>query len=638
MDLKSILICFFCGVFFLLGCRSKQSEREFKLDPEFKAIDSLVDCFQLKTADSVLSSVVKNLDLVKKDSVFWYSKLSALRIVQASGQYDSALKIIAQHKKELDTVRYFHVFIEMKRVESVCLTVMGKFKDAIQIQIGILPYFEKAKLGKRICSIKANIGWNYFNLVNWSMAHDYMNQAIKACFFYQQFNVLGDYYSRKASIFAGELQYTTKNRQMLFDSALFFYNASKKYIDTTSINYDLGNYYINTAGLYALALMPLESIRQNEKALKIFTVLRDRISVGLIFSNMCKAYSNIGNYHLSYEYGKKAESELMQSSEHIVKSSVYKNLALCSKKLGKYKESTEYFELYTTEHFKEINSKSIQEAAELSLKYDMARKEKEVQEMKNLELQAKSKLNNIVFAIVIVLIIMLVFFFIRAKNNRNQKQLAELKTLLEREKLIKETEEIERGRISRNLHDNIGAYVSSMLTKINLLEKTLDSKTNLMDLKENAYQVIFNLRNIVVDLNQKRMPFTSFLDLLKVEIARLCKLHEHVELDVNEYIGFHEFIEPEKQFQLKSILLEMVNNCLKHSNCTKLDFTITESLENLIIQIRDNGQYSEKVQTEKGQGIINIQKRMDQMNGILDIVKNELGGTSYQITIKKWSQ
>ena len=86
---------------------------------------------------------------------------------------------------------------------------------------------------------------------------------------------------------------------------------------------------------------------------------------------------------------------------------------------------------------------------------------------------------------------------------------------------------------------------------------------------------------------------------------------------------------------LYRILQEIVNNAIKHANAKDISVSISQIENELQIKISDNGigfDYESKKKISFG--LTNIQNRVQEVNGRLQVESNQTKGTNYSITVK----
>jgi signal transduction histidine kinase len=90
---------------------------------------------------------------------------------------------------------------------------------------------------------------------------------------------------------------------------------------------------------------------------------------------------------------------------------------------------------------------------------------------------------------------------------------------------------------------------------------------------------------------------------------------------------------PAREIQLYHIIVEALNNVVKHAAATHLTLQLTQADRYLLLRIIDNGQGFDPAQTKGGMGLGNIRERVTRLDGQLSISSEPGGGTQLEILI-----
>lgn len=623
----------------LLHSCGNNDKAQSKIDlAPYDSINNLLKNYDIENASNLWRKLDAKITKNPNDSITWVHEQMFVQILLNANYFDSAKTEILKTLSTIDSSKFKDIYTNLKRLQSVSELQLGNYNESINLNFQILPYFEKTNNFKRVCGIKANISWAYFNLMAWSDSKRYILETINLANQNKHEDLLPDYYQRLATVFAGQLQYDTINKYQKFDSAILYYNKSLAYLDTNEASWDLSNLYLNKGSLYTLMQMYDASILEYQKALKVNKEINDEQGIANCYTNLGLTYMNTSQF-------KEAESVLLMAEETAIKmndfgllTTINKNLAVLYNNTKQFEKSSNYYEKYTSVYFKELDKSSIESSKSLSIKYENEKTEKEIQLYKNEQLKNKNRVLGLSLLLVLLLSIVVIVAYVYFQHAKNKKIIDQIHIENEKKILEQITKETERNRISRNLHDNLGAYASSILNKIKMIENDSSSEykeTELEELRLTAQQILSNLKSIVIDLNQKSLPFLEFMDQIKTELMRLLNSYPKIDFNINEQLEFNSIYSPENQFHLKSILFEMINNALKHSQADRINLDISESQDILEISISDNGKFSSNIENGNGNGIKNIKSRIQFLKGHLNITKNEEGGTRISIQLNK---
>jgi signal transduction histidine kinase len=205
------------------------------------------------------------------------------------------------------------------------------------------------------------------------------------------------------------------------------------------------------------------------------------------------------------------------------------------------------------------------------------------------------------------------------------------------DKKIKEVETMEsiykeRERISRDLHDHLGAYAAAIKSNIVQAEKETDeNNTPFLQLKENAEGMVSSLRETIWALQHEHIGIMAFGDRFKNNVNRLITNYPGVTIDFTENIQRDITLSPSESIQLVRIMQEAITNALKHADGSKINIHI-ESADYLNITISDNGKGFDDIADMNGYGIRNMKERAKEIGYELTIQSSSSGST---LSIKK---
>lgn len=220
----------------------------------------------------------------------------------------------------------------------------------------------------------------------------------------------------------------------------------------------------------------------------------------------------------------------------------------------------------------------------------------------------------------------IIVFIVKTSNDRRQKKETEK---LERQKAL----ETERSRISQEMHDDIG----SGLTQISLISEAAKGHTKtgreinaeLDDISLTSRQLVDNIGEIIWSLN----PLHAKLDILLTHLReQLNRLLEYTKINFKIDFPFNTPVIDLNDKQRRNILLvtkEIVHNCIKHSGANELLITALITNNHLQFIIKENGKGFDPFAPHNGNGLLNIRKRIEELDGKLEIISEAGKGTVF---------
>jgi signal transduction histidine kinase len=200
---------------------------------------------------------------------------------------------------------------------------------------------------------------------------------------------------------------------------------------------------------------------------------------------------------------------------------------------------------------------------------------------------------------------------------------------------ILETEDRERARLAKDVHDNLGQIL--MAVSLNL--ESVSRETNLLGNKNqnklsNALhylgQAIQESRELAHSLMPKAISDYGYTLAVQSLIEKLGA--EHVE------INFYHNLEKERlnakiELALFRITQEALTNILKHSEAAEVTIQLIKHSDQLILTIEDNGKGFDYNQQQKYFGINSMRNRASAISGIFTVETKLGAGTTLMIEI-----
>lgn len=170
-----------------------------------------------------------------------------------------------------------------------------------------------------------------------------------------------------------------------------------------------------------------------------------------------------------------------------------------------------------------------------------------------------------------------------------------------------DAQERERGNISKNLHDDIGARLASV--QLNLASRTADSVQQQIDELTDISQ---RLRQISHDLSPTVLKRFGLVQALQ----SLCDDFSHPGEEIQYVYRCEQGIRLRENSELSvyRIVQELLNNSIKHSDAKLIQLDIICKVGKMQVIFKDNGKgfsFNQKLDSSKGLGIGNIMARIE---------------------------
>jgi len=165
----------------------------------------------------------------------------------------------------------------------------------------------------------------------------------------------------------------------------------------------------------------------------------------------------------------------------------------------------------------------------------------------------------------------------------------------------------ERERMMRDLHDDVGASLLTLIHKAESEENAVLARNALKGVRD----TIYSLRN------DKYTPLTTALSDWREEIKQRTDAAQVELLWGIDNISETFFLSPRQRINLDRIIRESITNILKHASPQSISFSLNETDHNKQLIIIDNGHSSDSSCWQANTGLYNLKTRASEINASL---------------------
>lgn len=189
--------------------------------------------------------------------------------------------------------------------------------------------------------------------------------------------------------------------------------------------------------------------------------------------------------------------------------------------------------------------------------------------------------------------------------------------------------------IAREIHDNIGLTLTAVKHFLYRLKPRQDPEDAryLKGSMGMLSRAVDQLRHISRSMNGDVLEDQGLVNALQQEVERINQLdHLQIALRVE---GEEKNFETSREIAVLRMIQESINNVIKHAKARMIDIQLKFSGNRLDLQVSDDGigiGASLKKQST-GNGLINLYKRAELLQGFCNITSNEPKGTTIAISI-----
>lgn len=349
-----------------------------------------------------------------------------------------------------------------------------------------------------------------------------------------------------------------------------------------------------------------------------------------------------GDFKAAEKYASRAIAigEDLNTNDELME--MYDTMAVIKLKIGKLAEAMAFKNKFEAMKDTLTNAQVQTNIHHLELQYRSAQKDKEIAqqalkiERTNSALQRKNSLIWVILAGLLALFAILVLSYrsYRHKQKLSKQQLLtlqkehEVNTL----KAKMQAREEERNRIGREMHDDIGSALTTILYHTDELNNNAGEKNRkaLKGITETATSVMDKMNEIIWSMNSDYDTVDDFIAYTRQHSGEFLQNHNlEYHFDIPTEIPDLQ-LTGEQRRNIYLVIKEALHNVVKHACASKVCISF-DIKKDLLISIRDNGKGINNEQGRRfGNGLKNMRQRMESIGGTFKIDCDE--GTLIQLT------
>jgi len=195
---------------------------------------------------------------------------------------------------------------------------------------------------------------------------------------------------------------------------------------------------------------------------------------------------------------------------------------------------------------------------------------------------------------------------------------------------VVEAQELERRRLARELHDETGQALTSILLGLRGLEEARegDRREAVAGLRELVVATLQDVRNLAVELRPKALDdfgLVAALDRLTTGFSE----QTGIAVDLEARLG-DERLPGEIETALYRIVQEALTNIVKHARAQRVSILVVRKPASVAVVIEDDGTgFSQPEATDRGGlGLVGMRERVRLLDGRFEIESSPGAGTA----------
>jgi len=220
---------------------------------------------------------------------------------------------------------------------------------------------------------------------------------------------------------------------------------------------------------------------------------------------------------------------------------------------------------------------------------------------------------------IVIITIVIVRYYIKQKVSTKTRLLEQQKALY-----------VERLRISKDVHDDLGSGLSKIALMAEMaqkkVEKNIPLSKDIRHISAISLELVDNMRDLIWVLN----PENTTLDQLVARIREYCvDYFEQIPLKITLHFPDNVpvlRITKESQRNIFLTVKEALNNSIKHANAYEIIVSLKICTDKFSISISDDGKGFDISYLKKGgNGLRNMKQRIESIGGVFNIQSSSKG-------------
>jgi signal transduction histidine kinase len=196
-------------------------------------------------------------------------------------------------------------------------------------------------------------------------------------------------------------------------------------------------------------------------------------------------------------------------------------------------------------------------------------------------------------------------------------------------------QELERRRLARELHDETGQALTSILLGLKSLEDVASEQElaeSTSRLRELVVTTLQDVRRLAVELRPKALDDFGLVPALE-RLIETFREQTGIEVDLEPRLG-DERLPSDVETTLYRITQEALTNVVKHAHAKHVSIVLTRRDGTISVVIEDDGQgFEERQASRNGLGLLGMRERVALVDGRLTVESSPGAGTSLSIEV-----
>lgn len=608
----------------------------FSQESALKLNDSAMDVYKSNPnkALEILQQALEISETKKDENLIAKSKNNIGIVYRDLGRFEEAKALSTEALQVNDSLILASAYNNI----GVVNRNLALYDEALQNYLKALTIYENKSMDKQIATTHNSIGLVYsYSNVN-DKAIEYHLKAKESFEKLNDKKGISEVYNNIAIIYAnqGELakalnyfKYSLEIEEGLDDKK----GMAESVNNVGAVHYYMGS--IDSALVYF------------NKSVKIEKSIGNQAGVAASYNNIADLLIESGKPSQAKIYIDSAYYYAKESKVAVDIEAALHNYSRYYEEKNDLRKALDYFKKVSSFNDSIVNVETNKKIAEIEIGFQTEKKEKEIlsqrAEMAEQNLTIQKKDTQVFGLIGIALILGLIGFLFYNQQKLKNKQLQkenELKDALLKIETQNRLQE-QRLRISRDLHDNIGAQLTFIISSIdnlkygfNIEDEKLSKKLN--TISEFTTSTIYELRDTIWAMNKTEISIEDLQSRISNFIDKADIASENINFNFitstseTEHLNFTSV----EGMNMYRIMQEGINNAIKYSEAKHINVDFSSNNQQVKLEVNDDGKGFDASKTQMSNGINNMKKRAHDIGADIEIHSLEGKGTTITLEIK----
>src|SRR5919109_976759 len=201
---------------------------------------------------------------------------------------------------------------------------------------------------------------------------------------------------------------------------------------------------------------------------------------------------------------------------------------------------------------------------------------------------------------------------------------------------VVEGQELERKRLARELHDETGQALTSILLGLKSIEDAAGDQPEVrepvLELRELVVGTLHDVRRLAVELRPKALDDFGLVPALE-RLTETFKEQTEVDVQLEAALG-EDRLSPDIESALYRIVQEALTNVIKHAQAKTVSVVLTRKGDAVAVVIEDDGRgFDPSGAREDGLGLVGMRERIALLGGRVTVESAERHGTTVAVEV-----